>query len=129
MRNSWDKNRILDSLGIIAIGVVSLGYVLFIRSFAELHVQFPFLDFPIFIGEGLLFFCLGLMLCKGNVKITAKNFWIFVYMGFVLIKAVTGYIKFGPLALRHAALFYYPLFAVFGNSGNKPKHLFSVFNT
>lgn len=116
MRNSWDKNRILDSLGIIAIGVVSLGYVLFIRSFAELHVQFPFLDFPIFIGEGLLFFCLGLMLCKGNVKITAKNFWIFVYMGFVLIKAVTGYIKFGPLALRHAALFYYPLFAVFGYS-------------
>ncbi len=103
-------------MGLIAIGVVSLGYVLFVRPFAELHVQFPFLDFPVFIGEGLLFLCLGLMLSKGNIKVGRKNFWIFAYLGFVFIKALLGYIKFGPLALRHAALFYYPLFAIFGYS-------------
>ncbi len=35
-----------------------------------------------------------------------------MYFGFVVIKAVTGYLHWGPLALRDAALFYYAAFAV-----------------
>ncbi len=116
MRNPANKDYILDSSGLISIGIISLGYVLFVRPFAELHIQVPFLDFPVFIGEGLLFLCLGLLLFKGDLKVNERNFWIFVYLGFVLMKALLGYIKFGPLAFRHAALFYYPVFIIFGYS-------------
>jgi len=35
---------------------------------------------------------------------------------FILTKAFWGYFEWGPLAFRHAALFYYPLFAVCGYS-------------
>jgi len=58
------KAYILDSIGWIAIGLISLGYILFFRLFAELHIQLPFLNFPIFVGEILLFGCLILFLVK-----------------------------------------------------------------
>lgn len=103
--------------GLILIGLVSLGYVVFYSSFAELHIQLPFLDFPIFVGEILLFFCFALFLSKygeESPKFTKWHYAILGYFLFVIIKATYGYLKWGPLALRHAALFYYPAFAVFG---------------
>jgi hypothetical protein len=44
-----DQNNIIDPLwvnrvGLFLIGVVSLGYVLFKRDFAELHFQLPFFE-------------------------------------------------------------------------------------
>ena len=39
---------------------------------------------------------------------------LFAYVGFILLKAFYGYFKWGPLAFRHSALFYYPLFAIIG---------------
>ena len=42
---------------------------------------------------------------------TTKKY-ILLYSAFVLIKALTGYLEWGTLALRHSALFYYPFFAM-----------------
>jgi len=125
-----DINAFLDNAGLFLIGLYSLGSFLFIRRFAELHIQLDFLNFPIFIGEVLLFLCLILLFTKW--KINHREFpiklrpigaflrcnWpylaLFAYFLFVLLKAFYGYFKWGPLAFRHAAMFYYPLFAVFG---------------
>jgi len=106
----------LSSLGLCLFGLVCLGYTLFARRFAELHLQLPFLDFPIFIGEILLFLCLIILAIKWLNKPPQFNIWhccLGIYLVFILMKAFYGYFKWGPLAFRHAALFYYPLFAVF----------------
>ena len=119
MQNSGKKQYILDALGLISIGLFSLGYVIFVRSFAEKHLQIPFLDFPIFVGEILLFGCLILFLVKYRNNLRNLNKWhylIICYFIFVLIKALCGYLEWGPLALRHSALLYYPIFAVFGHA-------------
>ncbi len=123
-------NRIIDSTSLILIGLISLGYCLFDKKFAELHISFSFLNFPIFIGEIIFFLCLILLLAKlkinhqinivklKSIPVILKNnrFYILLifYYIFVLTKAFWGYSKHGPLAFRHAALFYYSFFAVFG---------------
>jgi len=115
--NNSDKERYLDYFGLVCIGAISFGYVVFIRPFAELHIQFPFLDFPIFIGEILLFSCLLLFLAKRRIKpqrLKKEHYLIICYFVFIMVKALFGYFKWGPLALRHAALFYYPAFIIFG---------------
>jgi len=117
MKNIDKKAYILDAAGLMSIGLFSLGYVIFIRFFAELHLQLPFLNFPIFVGELLLFGCLVLFLVKyydKPQKLTKWHYLIICYFVFVVIKALFGYVKWGPLALRHAALLYYPAFIVFG---------------
>jgi glycosyltransferase involved in cell wall biosynthesis len=111
-----ERRYYLDFLGFFSIGIFSLGYVLFYRQFAELNIHLPFLNFPIFVGEVLLFLCLCAFLLKGDLRIEKKHYWIVGYFAFVLLKALYGYIKFGPLALRHAALFYYPAFIIFAYS-------------
>ena len=103
MNKKLNSNNILDNIGLFLIGLFSLGYLLFDRRFAELHRQFPFLNFPIFVGEILLFLCVILLVIKKS------NIWyylLFSYFGFVLIKALWGYFEWGPLAFRHSALFY-----------------------
>jgi len=116
MNDLSKKHYFLDSLGLFLVGIFSLGYVIFDRPFAELNVQLPFLDFPIFIGEILFLLCLCIFLYKGDLQFNKKYFWIIGYFGFVIIKALYGYLKFGPLAFRDAALFYYPAFIIFANS-------------
>jgi len=110
------KKYYLDFFGLFCIGIVSLGYVIFNRPFAEMHIQFSFLNFPIFVGEIFFFICLCLYLSKGNLKIHKKHLWIVGYFAFILIKALCGYMEYGPLALRHSALFYYPAFIVFAST-------------
>ena len=107
----------ISNLGLICIGIFSLGYYIFQRNFAELHIALPFLDFPIFVGEILFFLCLLLLLAywiNTHKKFNKWHYILFLYCGFVIAKALYGYAEWGPLAFRHAALFYYPLFAVFG---------------
>ena len=119
MRNLDKKRYILDVVGLISIGLFSIGYVVFVRLFAELHLQFSFLDFPIFVGEMLLFGCLILFLakyCNNFPRLRWGHYLIICYFAFVLVKALYGYLEWGPLALRHSALMYYPVFAVFGYS-------------
>lgn len=119
MTNLNKKYPYLDLLGLCSIGILSLGYVVFGSKFAEQHIQLPFLDFPIFVGEMLLFVCLLLWWAKYRHNPPKLSHWhwvIICYFGFVIIKALYGYFRWGPLALRHAALLYYPVFAIFGYS-------------
>jgi len=122
------KQHLLDRIGLVLIGLYSLGYVLFYKFFAEKHIQFPFLDFPIFVGEMLFFVCLLLFFAKYWRNLPRFTKWHYVIMGyfvFVLGKALVGYLNWGPLALRHAALFYYPVFAVFSYAFYRRKFLSS----
>ena len=115
MTHSDKKYHYVDSIGLVLIGALSLGYVIF-PKIAERHLQLPFLNFPIFLGEILLFGCLILFCVKyrhNPSKLTKWHYWIICYFIFVLTKALCGYLTWWPLALRHAALLYYPVFAIF----------------
>ncbi|MBU1112945.1 MAG: O-antigen ligase family protein, partial [Candidatus Omnitrophica bacterium] len=122
-----DKSCRLEAIGLFLMGLISFGYLLFRREFAECHIQFSFLDFPIFIGEILIFLCLIVLSMKWKKfppKLKAWHYSLFFYFIFVAAKAFWGYLgpsKWGPLAFRHAALFYYPLFAIFGYTFYKKK--------
>ena len=114
IRDIW-----IDRFGMAAIVIVSLGYVLFGASFAQLRLEFSFLDFPIFIGEILLGLTASLFIVKSVRQKWELGRWGWVlgaYLFFVLLKAFSGYLAWGPLAFRDAALFYYPLFTVLAYS-------------
>ncbi len=119
------------SLGLIFIGLVSLGYVLWGSAFAETNIQISWFDFPIFIGEILIFVSLicfiGLYLQRGTIfqEVDKWRYSLIGYLLFIFYKTFCGYFLFGPLALRDAALFYYPLFVFFGYSFYRQK----FFNT
>lgn len=105
-----------DILGLTLIIVYSFFSSLFISKFAEIHLKIPGLNFPIFIGEILLFTCIVLVFVKGGRRLfkTKKVSVPVLLIGlfcFILIKAFWGYVWWGTLALRNAALFYYPFFA------------------
>jgi len=112
------KKLLIDAIDYIILSVLGflfLGYSMFYKSFAEIHIQLPFLDFPIFIGEIFLVFCVVLTLYKwflSNKKFNKIYIAFLFYVIFVLGKAFVGYREFGPLAFRHAAMFYYPLFGL-----------------
>ena len=116
-----DKNKerlvtIIDRLGLGLLGALCLLYVLFGSNIAERHIQFSFLDFPLFIGEQVLFLCMVLFLMRirlVNLKNELSVFIILGYFVFVGIKVVLGYWNWGPLALRDGVLFFYPIAAVF----------------
>lgn len=118
MHSLEKENRLLDGLGLTTIGLCCLGYVVFIKIFAEQHLQLPFLNFPVFVGEWLLLFCFIVFLVKCTINKQRLHRWqhylLIAYFYFVILKAFWGYPQWGPLAFRHAALFYYPAFAIFG---------------
>lgn len=116
-----EKNSIgfvLDRIGLVLIGLGCIGYSHGSRVFAQLHITLPFLDFPVFVGELLLVCCFLLLFIKHKTVGLKLNFqrnkgvvlFLFFYGTFVLVKALYGYFHHGPLALRNAALFYYPYF-------------------
>ncbi|TAM37175.1 hypothetical protein EPN54_05245 [bacterium] len=109
-------NEIIDNAGLLFLGLVSLGYVLFYRPFAKLHINLPGLNIPIFIGEILFLLCAILAIPK-IITLPKKIINLLIaYAFFIIVKTLIGYINWGPLSFRHAALFYYPLFAVFSYS-------------
>lgn len=118
--------EIINSAGFLLTGLLSLTYIIFEITFAELHISFKFFDFPVFIGEILFLFCGILYITKSdlkNDKIRKLDYILCIYFLFVVIKAGWGYVKWGPLALRHAAMCYYPLFAVFSFSFFESRYL------
>jgi len=117
IRDIQRKNLIIDSTALFLIGFFSMCYTVFLSSFAELHISIPQLNFPIFIGEILLFICFILLCIKWRnnpIKAGIPHYLIAAYFLYVLVKAFYGSYAWGPLAYRHAALFYYPIFAIFG---------------
>ncbi len=103
---------------LVLVGFFCYFYALYASDFAELHIQFTRLDFPIFIGEILLGVCVILLLIyvsKFPMHLKPGFVWLgALYVLWVLAKAYLGYVHWGPLALRNAALFYYPSFALIG---------------
>lgn len=91
-----------------------LAYSIGFTSFAERHITLPFLDFPVFIGEIFLIitFSLYLIYMRSERLFQGWHRWLWVYLGFVVIKANVGYFEYGALAFRNSAMFYYPLYAV-----------------
>ena len=108
--------RLAIGLGIASLSIFYLLYSMFGSTFAELNIQLPFLDFPIFVGEVLLGVCLAILLINRREwwkELNLKYRWaIIIFICWLLVKAVHGYLTFGPLAFRNAALFYYILFAL-----------------
>ncbi len=104
----------------IGLGLV-FGYCLlasiFYSYFAQIHLSLSFLHFPIFIGEIVMGLCVLLLsvACKDGRSFTRRTTLLLgLYFGWVGVRALVDYHHDGPLALRNAALFYYPVFAVFG---------------
>ena len=117
MSNAIKKVYTIDSLGLTSIGLFSICYILFSSPFAELNIQLPFLDFPIFVGEILFFACLVLFAARCTICPLKLHKWHYVLIGyfiFIIVKALRGYALWGPLAMRDAALLYYPMFTVLG---------------
>ncbi|TBR15873.1 hypothetical protein EPO66_05355, partial [bacterium] len=121
---SGNKSRqfgdFIDCFILLIIGLFSMGYSWkFPRTFAQMHINLPFLNFPIFIGEMLLFLCLVLLVIKFILSrhkfiFTANRIYlalVSIFCLFFIFKVFLGFINYGPLALRNAALFYYPSFA------------------
>jgi len=114
-------DNLIAMIMLYSIIFVSVMYSIFTSSFAELHIQLKFLEFPIFIGEILLSACLifliirWITLYKGDqLHLTRWHYFSLLYVIWVLIKAFHGYVTYGPLAFRNAALFYYPWFLMIG---------------
>jgi len=118
---------ITNAIGMFLLGLMSLGYIIFVRDVAELHFKIPlFGGLPLFFGEILWASCfllviIQLVFCARVTKYPLFNgkkvslFWasFAAYLVWILLKVIFGLKVCGPLALRHAALFYYPLFAFY----------------
>ena len=106
---------ILRKTGFFMLGILSLLYIVFSKDFAKMRLEFSFLNFPVFVGEILLFTCLISSFFVFDFRSIKGRQWIVVfYFLCVILKALQGYSLWGPLAFRHAALFYYLVFIFFG---------------
>jgi len=111
------QDQIWSAWVLIPIGTCSVMYILFKRSFAKIHLNGSFLNAPIFVGEMLLFFCLLSLIgywIKYPPQFKLAHSFILFYVIWFIFKVALGYFNWGPLAFRHAALFYSPFFALIG---------------
>jgi len=111
------KIPVVQKWGLYFLGLICLLYSTLFRDFAELNIQFPGLNFPIFVGEIFLGIYLLFLLSQARRFFVPLKLWhiaLFLYGVWILDNAFYGYRTYGPLAFRNAALFYYSLFAVIG---------------
>ncbi len=116
MQQSINKDIWLSRIGLGLIFSYCLVASIYYAYFAQIHLTLSFLSFPVFIGEILLFICLVLFgfVSKNTGLFNRRSVLLLsLYFGWVLIKALINYYYDGPLSFRNAALFYYPIFAVF----------------
>jgi len=116
MQKDINIGLVLSRVGLGLIFCYCLTVSILFVYFAQLHLTLPFLPFPIFVGEVLMFICLFLLagVCEYSQVFDRRSlFLLSLYFGWVLIKALINYHYDGPLTCRNAALFYYPIFAVF----------------
>jgi hypothetical protein len=107
----------LDLIFLYAVGIFSLGYTVYCRSFAKLHLEIPFIGVPLFVGEVLLGIGFILLFLRWRISPPIKHkayIFIGIYFCWIALKTISGYIEMGPLALRNAALFYYAAFGLLG---------------
>lgn len=111
--------------GLSLIGAYCLLASIFPVHFSKLHLSLPFLNFPIFIGEILLFICLLIavgLIVSGRIKLNIWHRLFFLYLSSILIWTVCDYFRMDrqALAFRNAVLFFYPVFAFFMYSFYRP---------
>ena len=107
----------LNGVVLTLLGVFCFLYSVYTSDFAELHIRLPFLSFPIFAGEILMLTCIIFFLVKIRYVPIKWNIWHGILVGYLcwgIVKSSQGFIAYGPLAFRNAALFYYPVFALIG---------------
>jgi len=112
-----NPQTIWSRIGLFLIFVFALCYSNLLSNFAEWHIQLLFLDFPIFVGEMLLMVSFVLLYLHWRENQLKFQRWHYIALGFIiwlLIKAIHGYIVYGPLAFRNAAFFYYIIFGFIG---------------
>ncbi|MDD5109209.1 MAG: hypothetical protein PHC29_06880 [Candidatus Omnitrophica bacterium] len=110
------KSKIIDYAGLFFVGFLSLGYLLYYRNFAKLHINLSIIGAPFFIGDIIFTICFSLFVLKwllSRKRISMFSILLLLYCIFVGVKTFLGYSFWGSLALRHSVLFFYPLFAVF----------------
>ncbi len=116
MQKNISTDLWLSRIGLGLIFCYCLLASLFFSPFAHIHLTLQFLPFPIFIGEIVMFICLPLLVwvCKDGKSFDRRTILLLgLYFGWVLLKSLINYYYDGPLTCRNAALFYYPIFAVF----------------
>ncbi len=114
-----DVNVWISRIGLGIIFCYCLLASIFFSYFAQLHLTLCYLPFPVFVGEIVICFCLPLLVWVNQEKPSFSHrtlLLIGLYFGWVLIKAFINYHFDGPLTCRNAALFYYPVYAVFAYS-------------
>lgn len=111
------KDKIVSyssGIGLFLVFILCFFYSVFASNFAKLNIKFPLLDFPIFIGEiilGIVFILFLLQVRFIRYKIKTIHYFILIFIMLFFYKAMQGYFKWGALAFRNAALFYYSLFS------------------
>lgn len=103
------------------IGFCLIGVYCFLASiigapFAKIHVSFPFVKFPLFIGEIVMLVGIALAgwrVYSQRIILTRLQRVFLAYLGGILAWTAYDCLKIGgsPLALRNAVLFFYPVFA------------------
>lgn len=117
IENRKIQDQIWSALVLFPVGIACVLYIMLKRDFAKVHLEFSFLRFPIFVGEMLLFFCLLSLVfywIKYPPHFKPVHLLNLIYLFWFIYKVVTGYHHWGPLAFRHAAIFYYPFFTLIG---------------
>jgi len=112
----FDTSRIITAVKTLYMCVLfscCFVYMFFGARFAKLHITIPHIPMPIFIGEVLL--AIGFIACLPFLNILRRKksafIGLIVLMLFLAVKTIAGYLAWGTLAFRHAALFYYAFFA------------------
>jgi len=116
MKNNINTDIWLSRIGLVLIFCYCFLVSIFFSYFAQMHLSLSFLPFPIFVGEILMFVCLLLMgsVCENSSPFSRRSALLLgAYFGWVMLRALINYHYDGPLSARNAALFYYPIFAVF----------------
>ena len=111
-----DKIFIIDLLAFLGIGAYCLFVSIFGTDFAKLALYLPYINFPVFISEQLLFILVVLLVIKWSMT-KQLSFWSWawsVYFIWIFLQILVGLVQWGPLTLRNAALFYYVFFFYFG---------------
>lgn len=117
-----DSNKyVLESIGLCLLGFYFLMASIYQENFSKTHLFFIFLNFPIFIGEIVLLFCVLINLRLIGLKrvyLTKWGYLFIVYLAGILLWTGYDYIRLHgqALALRNAVLFFYPIFAFFAYS-------------
>ena len=114
---------ILRRFGLLLVAAVLFLYSWLGSLFAKQCISVSVLPVPLFPGEMVLLLLLVILMLYfifGKLPLHNWHGLLIIYMLIILVCACIGFQHWGGLAFRHAALYYYPLFAVIVNCFSDP---------